>query len=372
MAIVYIGVALLALAFMIAVHELGHYTAAKILKFRVNEFAIGFGKPLFKHVNKKTGEVFSIRMIPLGGFCAFETDDPTDAPGAIKQERPEGVKYPTYQEMAPWKRLIVLFMGAFFNFVCGVIFSIVFLTVIGYHQQLEVTNLDTAPQNSALHAQVLDADGNIEKRGDIIIAVDGKKFTYFNNYSKVFANYDTGEKFTLTVIRDGETAPIDVEVYKAQVISNNGTESIGIGITGGLVSFVPMDFIPALGKSFVFAGEIAWLVLEVLFKMLTLQMSWSEMGGTLSTVAVMGEVVGASMMNLIILIPLISVNLAVFNLLPIPALDGARMVFTAIEWIRKKPINPDLEAKIHNIGIICLFAFIILLDFNYLIIQRLF
>jgi membrane-associated protease RseP (regulator of RpoE activity) len=103
---VYIIVAILALMFMITIHELGHYLAAKALGFRVNEFAIGFGKAIFKRKNKKTGEIFSIRVLPLGGYCAFAGEDDAGSPGASKKDYTDHTdeKYIPYDKQRPWKR----------------------------------------------------------------------------------------------------------------------------------------------------------------------------------------------------------------------------------------------------------------------------
>ena len=108
------------------------------------------------------------------------------------------------------------------------------------------------------------------------------------------------------------------------------------------------------------------MMLSFLWLMITGKISLSGVGGPIATVSVMTKSVSTSMLNIFILVPLISINLAVFNLLPVPALDGARMVFVSLEWIRGKPVDPMLEGRIHMIGIIVLFSLVILADINYL------
>lgn len=123
----YVLLALLALMAMIVVHELGHYTAGKLLGFKIDEFAIGFGPKIFKRKNKKTGELFSIRPFPIGGFCAFHGED---ADGALLDENGNQVKDANgniikdpdaFNNQKPWKRLIVLFSGAFMNFLSAIL-----------------------------------------------------------------------------------------------------------------------------------------------------------------------------------------------------------------------------------------------------------
>ncbi|MDR0462593.1 MAG: site-2 protease family protein [Christensenellaceae bacterium] len=378
MMFVYVLVAILTLLFMITVHEVGHYLAAKLLKFRVNEFAIGFGKAIFKHTNKKTGEIFSLRMFPLGGFCAFEGEGDAGSPGANKTATqtlegphvgkgghrttavrftPDGKPITPFNEMAPWKRLIVLFSGAFFNFICAVVFSIILVGAMGYYQQAKITKVDSASH----------LNGTL-KTGDIVKEVNGKKFTFLNNFQSRIAPFKINEEFKMTIVRDGQTKQVTVK--KAQIDPIDGERYWALGISSE-VSFIKLGFGGAIEKGFVFSGELVWMMLKLLGQMATFKVSFSQMGGTFSTISVMGQAISTSWMTILILIPLISVNLAVVNLLPIPALDGARMVFVLIEWVRGKPVNPELENRIHMIGLFILFGFMILLDLNYLIFSRL-
>ena len=133
----YVIVALLALMVMIVVHELGHYTAGKLLGFKIDEFAIGFGPKIFKHTNKKTGELFSIRPFPIGGFCAFHGEDEE---GALLDENGEKVRDASgnivkdpdaFNNKPAWKRLIVLFSGAFMNFISAIFIITIFFTAYG-------------------------------------------------------------------------------------------------------------------------------------------------------------------------------------------------------------------------------------------------
>ena len=115
----YICVAILVLLLMVTIHELGHYVAGKILKFKINEFSIGFGPKIFQKT-KKNGEKISLRAFPLGGYCAFEGE-------TENSENPDA-----FNKQKPWKRLIVLFSGAFFNLLSAIIFSFILLVSVGY------------------------------------------------------------------------------------------------------------------------------------------------------------------------------------------------------------------------------------------------
>ena len=133
----YVIVAVLALMAMIVIHELGHYTAGKLLGFKIDEFAIGFGPAIIKKRNKKTGELFTLRPFPIGGFCAFHGEDADGAMldedgNQIKDENGNIVKDPdAFNNQKPWKRLIVLFSGAFMNFLSAIVIITIYFTAYG-------------------------------------------------------------------------------------------------------------------------------------------------------------------------------------------------------------------------------------------------
>ena len=332
----YIALAILVLLLMITIHEFGHYTAGKILKFKINEFSIGFGKALFTKT-KKNGEVFSIRLVPLGGYCAFDGEDTNnEADGSFNSQK-------------PWKRLIVLFCGAFFNFLSAIIFSVVLLAVIG-NGQVMVNNIEGV-NNSVDRLQV----------GDIITHCNDEKISFFNPIGNITQNFDIGEDIKMTIIRNGEKKEIVVQKYATV---QEGKE---VGIIGMQNSYVRLSFGNALLQSVPFTFEMAWQCLVILGQLIAGKYGLKDVGGPITTIGYIADAGAISMYNLLLLIPLIAVNLAVFNLLPIPALDGAKMVFVLIEWIRGKPINRDVENKIHTVGLILLFAFVVIVDFIHLI-----
>ncbi len=348
----YIVLAIFVLLIMIMIHELGHYTAGKLLKFKINEFSIGFGKSIFQKTTK-SGEKISLRLFPLGGYCAFEGEDEDE------KDNPEA-----FNSQKPWKRLIVLFSGAFFNFISAILFSFIFLMSYGYSDRVVVTNLENVPGISQLQV------------GDVIYAVNGEytNFIYDKYFSKTVQEIgDSAEPITLTVRRDGKMQ--DVTVYKTlqladiydedgnQLFNEDGTpqqeERMMLGVSTTNYRY---GFFEALGHCFVFTIGWAWKVLVVLWQMITFRLSIKELGGTVTTIVTIAEYTQINFGNLMLLLPLISVNLAVFNLLPFPALDGARMVFVGIEAIRKKPIRRDIEGTIHFVGLVVLLLFVVVVD----------
>jgi len=192
----YILLALAVLLVLITVHELGHFIAGKIFGFKINEFAIGFGPKLYSKTNKTTGEVFSIRLLPLGGFCAFEGED---------EENPSK---DAFNNKEPWKRLIVLVSGVLFNFIFGIITAAIFLMVNGYGVA-HITDFSPANVNEALL-----------KRNDVIVAVDGKSLEAYRSLSDLLKKYDEGEEITLTVKR------YNAETDKTEEIEVSGVKKI--------------------------------------------------------------------------------------------------------------------------------------------------
>jgi len=364
----YVGIAIVILLFMIMIHELGHYIAGKALGFKINEFAIGFGKVLFRHTSKKTGETFTLRLIPLGGFCSFDGDDGLEGKTVGRSyddiDKPER-KGIAYDQQPPWKRLIVLFAGAFFNFVCAILFATVLLMIVGYSQFVGFNSINTAVHQGQL------------QNGDVIHGMAVVGTDYLGDGSEL-----EFEGFRLLNSMGAQLSRVNPEtqkiVFKVEDVSGTVAFRIvplvlieegryGIGIDGMYTIKVEMGFFELLWLSLLFCLEMAWIMLEFLFMLVTGQVSLSGIGGPIATVSIMSEFIGNSFLNIFILVPMISVNLALFNLLPIPALDGARMVFVGIEWIRRKPVNPEIEARIHMVGILCLFAFVIFVDLNFLI-----
>ena len=377
----YLALAILLLMLMITIHEFGHYITAKMLHFKVYEFSIGMGKQIYKKV-KKNGEIFSIRLIPVGGYCSFGEDDPN-----IPDTDPD-----SFNNKAPWKRLIVLFSGAFFNFLSAIIFAVILLSLVGYGRVVNVgtvfNNRDYGVVEGASETITLTEILNTPNNA---ILGDGTEFTFTDEMriesisgqkmnlmpttgaSTILQNTKEGGNVNLVVIMPDQKERVAVTI---QSITERQWAAIGnAGYDLPPDEGVYHNFGGALLKSVPFSFEIAGMVLQILGQLVTGQLGMNAIGGTVATVSVMGSSIGQALAlpvdmafaQICFLITLISINLAVFNWLPIPSLDGARMVFVIIEWIRGKPINRNLEAKIHMIGIICLMGFVVFADLFWVI-----
>ena len=434
-----VGVALLILLAMITVHEFGHYLAGKIFKFKIDEFAIGFGPKLFRKT-RKNGEVFSVRALPLGGFCAFRgEDEDDDHPGAFHNKK-------------PWQRIIVLISGAMMNFLLALVVIIINFGVFGqtmlmaYDVTSDVTIdpayclesgdviLEVNGKNIYLSTDLMDAVKGRQKGDKVLVTVlregaDGKRAkqqiqvvlrtdTNFKNMESTEALYDAlgiakrvtvtksagagllegdviykidgaeaygvptmttllegktaGETAVLTVYRDGAMQDVLVTLQDYGERADNAKTKAMLGIESGTVSpeiygySVKLGFFQTIGRAFAYAFRIAGTIFTVLGQLLTGKLGFSSLGGPVTTISMTSQMVVAGWSTLLEITAFIGVNLAVFNLLPIPALDGSRVVFTGIEWVRKKPISRKVEGIIHFVGFVVLIAFSLLVDLLHL------
>lgn len=368
MIVAYILLAIVILLFMVLIHEFGHYIAGKILKFKITEFSVGFGFPIFSKTNKKTGEKFSFRIFPLGGYCAFEGED----------DNGESSSPTAFNNQKPWKRIIVFLAGVTANFITAIIFSWVLLCTTGY----DVPQIVRFDQTSHI---------NPYQVGDVITHVEGqeidfafgenyvtlvnqqrgfaKKFYEDNNITQENINEIEKYSFTMTVSRDGQYQDLTIVVYP-EFEKNSKDETVlncYVGLESGkdetpCTKAYVYDAWSGFCRSFEMAFGFAWVVLKSLWMLITFQIPISEMGGTVATISTIATYASQSLSYLLVFIPLIAANLAVFNLLPIPALDGSHVLFTVIEWIRGKPINRKVESMIHFVGLCVLFGFVIIVD----------
>lgn len=410
---------------MVTIHEFGHYLAGKILGFKINEFSVGFGPAIFKKRSKKTGELFALRVVPLGGYCAFDGEDEADEEtekspevkknaadepfaemaetgesgekaGSLRAEEiaeenqaqsgkesesdypePKGIRF---NDQPPWKRIIVLLAGATMNYLLGLLLIFVMFVSVGRPMYSVVKEKpdknEEAAANGVRSSLFLDTqDGEAEENGlctgDVIVRIEGKKVYLISDYLSALKGKNAGDTAKIEVLREenGERVSRIVEV----TLAVSSSEFDALTKTGymvrslGVYALAPVTqregFGRAAGDSFAYSFKEAGMVLSSLGQLITGKIPLKSMGGPITTIRITSQQATSGWLSFLNIASFIGVNLAVFNLLPIPALDGSKIVFCIIEWIRKKPINRKVEAMIHFIGIIVLFGFAILVDF---------
>ncbi len=350
--------AILILLVMITVHEFGHYLAGKALKFGISEFAIGFGPKIFKHRFKKSGQLFSVRLLPLGGFCAFEGEDA------------EGKSENDFNNKAPWKRIIVLVCGPLMNYLTALFIIIISMFAFG---QLTFKVGSVTPPPEEISAEYCLAEG------DLILEIGGRGIYLTTDAMTALDGKHAGDSVPVKVYRGGETRTVDI-ILRADCDFENSSQvyklwnALGIGTYGeetngetvyyydiGTQNF-RFGFFETIGRAFMYSFRIAGTIFKVLGELLTGHLGLSAVGGPVTTIKLTSRIASQGAQSFLEIAAYIGVNLAVFNLLPIPSLDGSKVIFCLIEWIFRKPVPRKVEAVIHAAGFVAILVFAVLID----------
>ena len=340
--------AILLFSLLIFVHELGHFAAAKLSGVQVNEFALFMGPAIFK---KQVGEtLYTIRTIPIGGYCAMEgEDEDTDNPRS-------------FQKAALWKRLVILVAGAAMNFVAGVLLLAI---VYAPAQQFVEPVIDSFEEGCLLEG----AHGF--QAGDRILEIDGEKIYTSSDFS-LLLTLNPGDVHDVRIERNGQPIMLeDFHLVKDEYPDGNGGTSLRYGFNFSLVDATFTNKLDYVWKTALNTVRTVRLSLQML---LTGQAGFSDMGGPVMIVDQMAEVAQASptmldaLLNMLYFGGFIAINLAVMNLLPIPALDGGRVVgiliTAAIETVTRKKLDPKYEGYIHGAGMVLLLGLMALIMFK--------
>ena len=265
-----------------------------------------------------------------------------------------------FNNKAPWKRIIVYFAGVTANFLSAFIFAIIFLCVGGYDAHIISPSNGYTVMYSYYTAENILVQEELEKN-TIVYAINGTEINYAR--ANVFSSLVNSEdnEITLTIEINGEMQ--DVVITKTQKDSD-GNLVYGIEYGNARIDYnfldVLRDFVP-------FTLSISVLIVKAFWSIITGSIAINQLGGPISTIAQITQIASYGIANFLYLLPMLAANLAIFNILPIPGLDGSHVIFTTIEWIRGKPIKRDVENAIHGWGIILLFAFVIIIDVVHLI-----
>ena len=339
--------AIILFSVLIFVHELGHFVAAKLSGVQVNEFSMFMGPALWK---KQVGEtLYAIRLIPIGGYCAMEGED-----GGSDNPR-------SFDKAAWWKRLIILVAGAAMNFVVGVLLMIV---VYLPAQQVVVPVIGSFEEFATVDDYGLQV-------GDEIVEVDGEKIYVYSDFSLILG-LNSGDVHDLVVKRGGEKVVLnDFLMEKHEVVSEDGITQMLYGMNFTLRELDSMGKLQYAWNQCMDTVRLVRLSLQML---LTGQAGLKDMSGPVGIVQQMSVVAEASetwvdaLLNMLYFGAFIGINLAVMNLLPIPALDGGRVVglliTTAVEGITRKKINPKYEGYLHGAGMILLLGLMAVIMFK--------
>ncbi len=340
--------AILLFSLLIFVHELGHFVAAKLSGVQVNEFAMFMGPALVKWTRGETQ--YSIRCIPFGGYCAMEGED-------SESENPRAFSAAKW-----WKRLIILVAGSFMNFIAGLlIILIVYLPA----KQFVVPVIDSFESYSTV-----DGEHGLQP-GDQFLEIDGEKIFVQSDISMVLT-LNPGDVHDITVLRNGNKVYLnDFVLERHEVTDKNGNKQMLMGMN---FSLIEAGFPAKLSYTWKTACNIVRSVRMSLQMLISGKAGLGDMTGPVGIVQIMSDTAAASdtaldaVLNMLYFGGFIAINLGVMNLLPIPALDGGRVVAllltTAVEKITRKKIDPKYEGYIHGIGMVLLLALMALIMFK--------
>ena len=331
-AIVFFGI-------IIESHELGHFAFAKLFGVRVNQFAIGMGPAIWK---KKKGETeYSLRALPIGGFCAMEGED-----GDSEDER-------AFFKQKVWKRMIIVAAGAIVNLILGFILVLAMLS--------QESLIGTPQINQFYDGASTKQTGLVEK--DYILEINGRH---------VYSQYDLG--FLLARDKDGNVdfvvkrdgKKVDVKgVHFDTKTNEDGSESM---IYDFIIVGVPPTFLSVMRYALMETISIGRIVWISLFDLVTGTYGFKDLSGPIGTVGMIAQITQETartdLTPILTILALITINIGIFNLLPIPALDGGRLFFLLIEGIFRKPINRKYEGWIHAVGLVLLMALMLAISFS--------
>lgn len=335
-----IVIAILLFSIIILFHELGHFLLAKKNGIRVNEFSLGLGPTIVGFTKGETK--YSIKLLPFGGACMMEGED-----SESEDER-------SFQKKSVWARISVVAAGPIFNFIMAFVFAFILIMCIGYDKPVVYDVVENYPaQEAGMQA------------GDTIISMNGKRIHFFREIN-MYTYFHPGKEIEIVYERDGEKKEATlIPVYDEE----SGRYMMGLYGSGAREKGNVLESL----KYSVYELKY-WIVTTVdsLKMLITGQVGVNEMSGPVGIVKTIGDTYDESktggayliFLNMLNIAILLSANLGVMNLLPIPALDGGRLIFLIVEAIRRKRIDPDKEGMVHFAGLILLMALMVFVMFN--------
>jgi regulator of sigma E protease len=332
--IIYIIIAVVVFGVLIFVHELGHFIAAKACGIKVNEFALGMGPKIYSFQRGETK--FSLRLLPIGGYCAMEGEEDESHDSRAYSNKPR------------WQRAIVLLAGAFMNVLLG--FIIIFC-LIASQSALGSTTIGQFTDNptSSKWLQV----------GDKIVSINGSAMHISTDIQLGLIESNKGVA-DIKVIRDGKL----MEFKNVQFQMTDDGSGGKAMIQDFLVLGEPKTLPGMLYHSFFWTIAIVKLVWVTVIKLVTGTYGIKVLSGPVGVTVAMGQAASQSMFTLLYMVAMIAVNLGVVNLLPLPALDGGKLLFVVIEAIRRKPVKPKYEGWVHLVGFALLMLLFVVVTYN--------
>lgn len=370
---------------LISLHEFGHFIMAKMSGVTVHEFSIGMGPAIFKKQGKET--LYSVRIFPVGGYCKLEGEDSeSDNPKAFCNQK-------------WWKRFMVISAGAILNLILGFVLVVIMVSVQP-HKKGEPNVITTPVIKEIIKGSYMEDTGILP--GDEIVSINGNKVHIYNDISLYTSKLEVDEYVEIGIKRGNKKFLFKLKPSMSETTYNYGENSVEIitkindteerkvyeytendrGLVKDVIGKSATDkrlilgFMAAteevsafniLPYSYNYTGFVVRMVYRSLWDMVTGKTGFREVSGPVGIIDAVNTAVNTGeymAVNLLSLTALLSINLGIFNLLPLPALDGGRLFFMLIELIRRKKIPPEKEGMVHAIGLMLLLLLSVVIFYN--------
>lgn len=323
-------------------HELGHFLFAKKAGVYIYEFSIGMGPQLFKWKSKKDETMYSIRLLPIGGFVQMAGEEIDPDENIPKEKR---------MQSKTWlQRFSIMIAGIFFNFVLAIVLLFVVGLINGTPKK--ETYIGVIDKNSSAYNAGLRE--NFE-----ILQVNGKKASTKDILSlELIANV----KKEVEIKYKDANGNVEIAKFKADTVDENGTTNYKYGFS--LINQKQRGFFSSIKYAFTKTIELIEYMFFVIWYLITGKISLTNLSGPIGIFTMVGETAKEGLINLVYLMAIISVNIGFINFLPLPAFDGGRILFLIIEKIKGSPVNPKIENIIHTVGLVLLMLLMVFITYN--------
>lgn len=341
-----IVIALIIFCLIITVHEFGHFICAKLSDIKVLEFSVGMGPKL---IQRRKGEtMYSLRLLPVGGYCAMEGEDGSD-------DDPRG-----FRKAKLWKRMVVLVAGAAMNFVLGIVMVTIMVCLMDSVPTTQIKGFSGVINDDGSTTYYSESYKTGLRHDDIIVKMDDISVYSVLDLNLIFGT-TTKDEHDIVVKRDGKRVELTGIRFR--------DESTGDEIDFGLVTKdkTVLNVMDCSKDIFMSMGHIVGISLK---QLITGQAKKEDISGPVGVVTAISETtqqaesLGDKVFNLVYITAMITINLGIMNLLPIPVLDGGRLLLCVVEMIRRKPVKPEHEGYVNVAGMVILFGLMIFATFN--------